>query len=441
MFQKQTISDISIDKKQVLLRADYNVALDSDGKITSDYRIKKSLPTLQHLVSKGCRVVIISHLGRPKSAADKQFSLRPVAQRLSKLLNQDITFVGDCTGSVVRKATEKMKPGSVVLLENLRFYAEEKTNDIDFAKKLASDSGADIFVQDAFGVAHRKHASTSAITKELPSVAGLLLESEYQSIQKAVGSPKRPMMAIVGGAKISDKLGMIEQFISSADYLVVGGAMANTFLKSQGIEVGESLYDKEELDTAQDIIDRAIAERKKRKFVFYIPQDAVAAEKIAPDAELRIVDWDTHSVADIESYPERPKRSSYSVHKHEKILDIGPFSSAFIVGLIQSCETVVWNGTMGVTEVPPLSGAVGPFGHGSEAIMHALAGRYGQKPYSLIGGGDTVGFVQSKNAVDLFDHVSTGGGASLALMSGDSLPAVEALLDENQKNKPQKGDK
>ncbi len=419
----------------VLLRSDFNVPLDKNGKILSTYRIEKSLPTIQALLDKNCKIVIISHLGRPKSPEDTQFSLKPVALELAKLLKKQVVFTRDCVGEGVQKTTRKMHPGDIVLLENLRFHPEEKANEEEFAQNLAKDSGAKFFVQDAFGVAHRKHASTSAITEYLPAVAGLLVKDEYEKISAVVDQPKRPMMAIVGGAKITDKLQMIQKFIKTADYLVIGGAMANTFLKSQKIEVGESLYDPEELDTAQEIIDLALKERKKRHFVLYLPQDAVVAEKISPDTDLRIVDWDTHSVADIESYPERPRKTSYSVHKHEKILDIGPFSSAFIVGMMQACETVVWNGTMGVAEIPPLTGAVGPFGHGSEAVLHAMIGRYGNKPYSVVGGGDTAGFVQSRGAIELIDHTSTGGGASLALMSGEKLPAVEALRNNKQKEK------
>ncbi len=433
MFTKKTIKDIDISGKTVLLRADYNVPI-KDGEVASDYRITKSLPTIQYLLEKNCKIVICSHLGRPKGETVSKYSLKPVAKELSKLVKKDVTFVSDCVGDAVKETTSSMKPGDIVLLENLRFHAEEESNDVDFAEDLAIDTHAEVFVQDGFGVVHRAHASTDAVTKHLPSVAGMLLSDEVDTITDAIESPDKPLMAIIGGAKIADKLQILKRFISTADYVVVGGAMANTFLKSQGIEVGESLYDKEELDTARDIIELAREENKKRGLIFYLPQDAVVSEDITSDTTLRIVDWDTHSVADIESYPATPKKTSYSVHAHEKILDIGPFSSAFIVGLMQSAKTVIWNGTVGVAEVPALHGPVGPFGHGSEAILHAMAGRYGTKPFSVIGGGDTAGFVESRDLVDMFNHVSTGGGASLDLMSGEKLPGVEALQDKEGEN-------
>lgn len=433
MFTKKSIKDIDISGKTVLLRADYNVPL-KDGVVKSIYRIKKSLPTLDYLLEKNCKIVICSHLGRPKGEVNKDYSLKPVAKELSQLLKKDVTFVSDCVGSAVSDATRNMKAGDVVLLENLRFHPEEKKNDKDFAQSLAKDSNAEVFIQDGFGVVHRAHASTDAITRELPSVAGLLLASEVDTITSALEDPKKPLMAIVGGAKIADKLAVLKRFIAIADYVVVGGAMANTFLMSHGIDIGESLYDEDEIETARDIVELARAQNKERGLVFYLPQDAVVSEKIDSNTTLRIVDWDTHSVADIESYPKKPERRQYSVHAHEKILDIGPFSSAFIVGMMQSCETVIWNGTVGVAEVPALNGPVGPFGHGSEAILHAMAGRYGKKPFSIIGGGDTAGFVESRNLVEMFDHVSTGGGASMDLMSGLSLPGVEALQDRGEES-------
>lgn len=433
MFAKKTLKDSDITGKTVLLRADYNVPI-KDGSIQNTYRIEKSLPTLDYLIEKNCKVVIISHLGRPKGEVNSAYSLKPVAHELSKMLNRDVTFVSDCIGSSVSEATEKMNPTDIVVLENLRFHAEEKNNDKNFAQSLAEDTHAEIFVQDGFGVVHRAHASTDAITEFLPSVAGLLLEKEVDTITSAMESPDKPLMAIIGGAKIADKLAILKRFISSADYVVVGGAMANTFLKSQGIDIGESLYDKEEIETAKDIIELAREEHKKRGLIFYLPQDAVVSEKIESNTELRIVDWDTHSVADIESYPKKPERKSYTVNAHEKILDIGPFSSAFIIGMMQSCKTVIWNGTVGVAEIPALHGPIGPFGHGSEAILHALAGRYGQKPHSIIGGGDTAAFVESRGLVEVFTHVSTGGGASLDLMSGENLPGVEALQNKEGEN-------
>lgn len=429
MFTKKTLKDIDISGKTVLLRADYNVPL-KDGQITSTYRIEKSLPTIQYLLDQNCKVVICSHLGRPKGEVNQKYSLKPVAKELSSRLQRDVTFVSDCIGEEVSKATESMSPGEIVLLENLRFHAEEKKNNTEFATSLVEDSHAEVFVQDGFGVVHRAHASTDAVARLLPSVAGLLLAEEVDTITNAIDNPEKPLMAIIGGAKIADKLDILKRFITLADYVVVGGAMANTFLKSQGIEVGESLYDHDEIDTARDIIELAREENKKRCLIFYLPQDAVVSHKMDSNTNLRIVDWDTHSVTDIESYPKKPAKTSYTVHKDEMILDIGPFSSAFIVGMMQACKTVIWNGTVGVAEIPALHGPIGPFGHGSEAILHAMAGRYGQKPFTVIGGGDTAGFVESRGLVEMFNHVSTGGGASLDLMSGQDLPGVEVLQNK-----------
>jgi 3-phosphoglycerate kinase len=429
MGKKKTIQDYDIAGKQVLLRADYNVPLTSKGEISSDYRITRSLPTIQALLDKNCKVVIISHLGRPKSADDTQFSLKPVAKKLASLLNRDVAFASDCIGEDVAIAAKKLQPGEILLLENLRFYQEEKKNDPHFAQEIVDASQAEVFVQDGFGVVHRAHASTDAITKLLPSVAGLLLDTEIQTITTVMQNPARPLMAIIGGAKIADKIDIIDEFIKKADFVAIGGAMANTFLLAQGIEVGESLVDKDELDTAHEVMELARAEAKKRDFVFYLPQDGVVSAEIDSKTTTRIVDWDAHVIADIESYPGRPDRSAYKVAADEKILDIGPFSGAFIAGAMQLVDTVVWNGTMGVSEVGAVHGPIGPFAHGTELVIDGLVGRFGHKPYSLLGGGDTTAYVEHRGMTDMFDHVSTGGGASLELMSGNELPGIEALLD------------
>jgi len=430
VFSKKTINDYELGDKTVLLRADYNVPLDKNGKITSDYRIAQSVPTIKALQAKGCRIVICSHLGRPKGPEDRQFSLKPVAKSLSKHLDQTINFANDCIGENVNKASSALKPGEILLLENLRYYPEEKKNDAMFAKQLADSSNAQVFVQDGFGVVHRAHASTQAITELLPSVAGLLLASEVDIISSNMKDPKRPLMAIIGGAKIADKIEIINKFIKIADVVAIGGAMANTFLMAQGVEVGESLADKDELDIAKDVMDSARTESKKRNFVFYLPQDGVVSTVIDSKTTTRIVDWDAHVIADIEAYPAKPAKRSGLVGKHEKILDIGPFSGAFISGAMQLVETVVWNGTMGVSEIPALHGPVGPFAHGTELVIDSMIGKYGHKPYSLLGGGDTTGYIEQRGLTDMFDHVSTGGGASLELMSGHKLPGVECLQDK-----------
>ncbi len=426
MFSKKTINDVDLKNKKVLLRADYNVPI-KDGVITDDYRIKQSLPTIETLLKKSKAVIICSHLGRPDGRVVKEYSLRPIAKRLSELLGSDVLFVDDCVGERAIDIAKNMTKGQVLLLENVRFYPEEEQNDSEFAKKLASL--ADVFVQDGFGVVHRAHATTDAITKFLPAVSGLLLSKEVDTITDVMENPKRPLMAIIGGAKISDKIDILNRFIDIADFVAVGGAMANTFLLAEGINVGKSLAETDDIPLAKEIIYKAKQKSKKQKFVLYIPQDGVVATSLDATARTRIVDWDAHVIASIENYPKRPPHESNHVKKDELILDIGPFSGAFIAGAMQQVDTVVWNGAMGVTETRGSQGPVGPFAHGTETVVDALLGEFGHKPYSLLGGGDTVGYIEDRGLVDCFDHVSTGGGASMELMSGKKLPGVEALLD------------
>ncbi len=430
MLQKKTLNDYDVAGKTVLLRADYNVPLNEAGEITSDYRIAQSIPTIKALQEKGCKIVICSHLGRPKGPEDTQFSLKPVAKRLSELLNQPVIFVDDCIGDEVRSASEKLSSGNVLVLENLRFYAEEEKNNAEFAQDLVHSSGAEVFVQDGFGVVHRAHASTDAVARIIPAVSGLLLEKEVNTITEIMNNPKRPLMAIMGGAKIADKIDILYKFIQIADIVAVGGAMANTFLKAQNLEIGDSLFDNEEIDIASDVIRAAREESQKRNFVFYLPQDGIVATEIDTKTKTRIVDWDAHIIAEIEAYPAKPKNTDERIAKNEKILDIGPLSGAFIAGAMQMAGTVVWNGTMGVSEVSALHGPVGPFAHGTEQIIDAMAGKFGHKPFSLIGGGDTAGYLEQRKITDMFDHVSTGGGASLELMSGKDLPGISVLWDK-----------
>lgn len=428
VFVKKTVRDIADSDyigKIVLLRADFNVPLDRDGNISDDYRIKQSLPTIQYLVDRHAKVIICSHLGRPKNATDTSCSLFPVAKRLQKLLKREVNFVPDCVGPRAAKIADILKPGDVALLENLRFHPEEEANDEAFAKQLASL--ANIFVQDGFGVVHRAHASTEAVTHHLPSVSGLLLENEVSIIRKVMQQPVRPMMAIIGGSKISDKIEVLNTFIDIADFVAVGGAMANTFLKAEGIKIGDSLVDDGELPMAREILAKARAKSKSQYFIFYLPQDGVVAHKIDRREPTRIVDWSSHVIAEIESYPKRPPHQASHVAQDEKILDIGPFSASFIAGGMQLANTVVWNGTMGVTETESLQGPVGPFAQGTELIIEAATGQFGHRPFSLVGGGDTVGYIAQRKLTDMFNHVSTGGGASLELMVGRKLPGLEAL--------------
>jgi len=323
-----------------------------------------------------------------------------------------------------------MQQGYILLLENVLFYAEEKANDEQFARRIVELSQAELFVQDAFGVVHRSHATTDAITRLLPSVAGLLLTEEVSKISAAIEAPDKPMMAIVGGSKIADKIDILRAFMKKADVVAIGGAMSNTFLVAQGVDVGSSLYDENELAAAHELMDMARSEAQQRDFLFYIPQDGVVAKSTDAAQNTRIVDWDAHVIAEIEAYPKKPVAKTAHIADDEEILDIGPVSGSFISGLSQMCQTVIWNGTMGVSEVAPLRGSTGPFAHGTEMIVEALIGKYGLRPFSLVGGGDTAAYLEKKKIVDMFSHVSTGGGASLELMAGKKLPGVEALLEK-----------
>jgi 3-phosphoglycerate kinase len=427
LFHKKTIKDIDLDGKIVLVRADYNVPME-DGEITDDYRIKKSLPTLQYLLDRGCKVVIMSHLGRPKNAEDKSCTLGPAAGRLAELIHRHVEFAHDCIGEESRQKIKNLDHGQILLLENLRYHAGEEANDDNFAKKLAE--GVEVFAQDGFGVVHRAHASTEAITHHLPSVAGLLVENEVSTISGVMEHPDRPLMALIGGAKISDKIDMIKRMIHIADVVAVGGAMANTFLLAEDIKIGKSMAERDEIPLARDILDKARAKAKQGDFVFYVPQDGVVSRKMESNIQTRIVDWGTHTIAEIENYPKRPPHATGVVHADESIYDIGPFSGAFIAGSMQLADTVIWNGSMGVTEVEGLITKEGPFSHGTELVMEAMLGQFGHRPKTIVGGGDTVGFIEDQGLVDHFYHVSTGGGASMDLMSGKKLPGVEALEDK-----------
>lgn len=428
MFTKKTIQDIDVHGKRVLMRADYNVPIGDNGKITDDYRIQQSLGTINALLEQDAKVVIISHLGRPEGKADPAFSLKPVASRLQELLKKDVQFAVDCVGPEAEKAVAALKKGEILLLENLRFHPEEEKNDEAFAQELAKHG--EVFVQDGFGVVHRAHASTDAVTRFLPSVAGLLLAKEVDTITRVMDTPERPLMAIVGGAKISDKIDVLTKFIDIADFIAIGGAMANTFLAAEGIDIAKSKYEPNDVPIAKDILTQAREKAKKERFIFYIPQDGIVATDLDKATSTRIVDWDAHVIAEVEHYPKQPPENSRVIGNDEMILDIGPFSGAFIAGGIQLANTVVWNGTMGVTEVQGLQGPVGPFAHGTELIIDALMGDYGHRPFSLVGGGDTVGYVEQRKLTGSFNHVSTGGGASLELMAGRKLPGVEALQDK-----------
>ena len=404
-FLKRTVRDVPLRGKTVLLRADYNVPLNAKGAIADDFRIQASLPTVRYLLDQDCKVIICSHLGRPDGEVKESLTLEPIAERLGSLLKQHVSFVPECIGDRVHQAAKRLRNGQVLMLENLRFHAGEEANDEHFAKALADDSAAEYFVQDGFGVVHRAHASTSAITQYLPSVAGLLLEREYTAIQSAMDNPERPMVAVLGGAKISDKIAVIEKFVSLADVLIIGGAMANTFLKYRGYKIGKSVHE-DGLDSIikqiYDAAEKKVGRDNLDDFII-LPTDVVVAKEIAP-------------------HQRRMTVSVNDVANDELILDIGHDSIRTAVDVLATAKTVVWNGTLGYAELPQ-------FAHGSARVALALASHPGVT--SVIGGGDTADFVLGWDAKKggSFSHVSTGGGASLDLMAGAPMPGIEALLD------------
>lgn len=403
-FFKLTIRDVPLENKTVLVRADYNVPLTETGEISDDLRVRASLPTIQYLLKHGCKVVIMSHLGRPEGREAK-FSLAPVAKRLTELLGKDVIFANDCIGDGVYQTVKTAQMGSVILLENLRYYKEEEADDQSFAEKLAHDSMASYFVQDGFGVVHRAHASTHAITLCLPSVAGLLLEKEYVTITDAMEHPKKPLVAVIGGAKISDKIAVIERFVEKADQIIIGGAMGNTFLKYKGFAVGKSKAEDDQNETLDHIYTAAHAKvgDEVDKFI-QLPSDVAVGYSIDEDSERRNV-------------------SVSAIGGDDVALDIGDASIATMVDTIAGAGTVIWNGTLGYAELPQ-------FAHGSARLALALASQK-HSTTSIIGGGDTADFVLKWDGKggESFTHVSTGGGASLELMAGDKLPGIESLLN------------
>jgi phosphoglycerate kinase len=433
-FNKKTVKDVNLAGKRVLMRADYNVPLIA-GKITGDYRIRQSLPTIKYILEQpGTRLIIISHLGRPKNAQDKSCSLKPVAKLLSELLDRNVHFVGDCIGDEAKKAAKLLSEHEILLLENVRFHPEEEQNSKDFAKAIVEATQADVFVQDGFGVVHRAHATTSAITQLLPSVAGLLLAKEVEAISKVLNDPVRPLVSVVGGAKISDKIEILNKLIDLSDCVAVVGAMANDFLLAEKVKIGNSLVERKLLNTTQEILDKARREERRRNFSFLTPIDVVVSKRADGRAPTRVVDILGSGLADIQAYPKKPLPATYTVAPDEIILDIGPASAAQISGVVKLANTVLWNGTCGVTETKGIAGAEDPFAHGTHTIMEAMIGlsnKHVNKPFTLVGGGDTVSYVEEQGLTEDFSHVSTGGGATLELISGHKLPGVEVLEDKN----------
>jgi phosphoglycerate kinase len=396
---KKTINDLSsadLQGKRVLVRADFNVPVDEQGKITDDTRIRAALPTIEALTSKGAKVILSSHFGRPKNGAEDKYRLTPVGERLSELLGKPVVKTNDCIGDEVKAAVDAMQPGDVVLLENVRFYKEEEKNDPAFAEKLASV--ADLYVNDAFGTAHRAHASTEGVTKFLkPSVAGLLIEKELQYLQNAIENPQRPLAAIVGGSKVSSKIGVIETLLDKVDKLLIGGGMVFTFYKARGLNVGKSLVEEDKLELAKSLEIKA----KEKGVDLLLPTDVVVADNFAPDANTQTVS--------VENIPDGWMG-----------LDIGPDSIKTFQDALSQCKSVIWNGPMGVFEMEK-------FAKGTEAIAHTLADLTPKGTTTIIGGGDSVAAVEKVGVASQMSHISTGGGASLELLEGKELPGIAAL--------------
>jgi 3-phosphoglycerate kinase len=404
-FFKQTVRDLPLrhgSHYRVLVRVDYNVPL-KDGEVSDDLRIRAGLPTLRYLLDHSCSLVLISHLGRPEGH-DLSCSLEPAAKRLGELIGQDVIFVDDTTGDAALQAVKKAPKGSIVMLQNVRFDAREEENSLDYAKEIARVAQADFFVQDGFGVVHRAHTTTEAITHELPSAAGLLLEKEYATISKAMEDPDRPLVAVMGGAKVSDKIQVVERFVKLADKVLIGGAMANTFLDYKGYSMGSSKIETDQKDTLDSIY---AAARKK------------AGDKVD---DFLILPTDVAVAHAFEESEERVNKPIDSVQKDEMALDIGDESIEKYTSAIAEAKMVIWNGPLGVDMFRN-------FAHGSARVALTLATHPEIK--SIVGGGDTADFVLKWDAKkgESFTHVSTGGGASLDLMSGKKLPGVEALLD------------
>jgi phosphoglycerate kinase len=390
-----SLSTADISGKRALVRVDFNVPVDDQGNITDDTRIRAALPTIQDLTQKGAKVILTSHFGRPKGV-DEKLRLTPVAKRLSELLGQEVVKTDDCIGDEVAAKVAALDNGQVLLLENVRFYKEEEKNDPEFAQKLAAN--ADFYVNDAFGTAHRAHASTEGVTKFLsPSVAGYLVEKELQYLQSAIEAPQRPLAAIIGGSKVSSKIGVIETLLEKCDKLIIGGGMIFTFYKARGLDVGKSLVEEDKLELAKTLEAKA----KERGVALLLPTDIVAADKFAPDANATTVS--------IENIPADGMG-----------LDIGPDSVKVFQEALADCKTVIWNGPMGVFEFDK-------FAVGTEAIAHTLAEIGKTGAITIIGGGDSVAAVEKVGLADQMSHISTGGGASLELLEGKVLPGIAAL--------------
>lgn len=392
--EKKTIQDVEVKGQKVFCRVDFNVPM-QDGEVTDDTRIRAALPTIQHLIEQGAKVILASHLGRPKGEAVDELRLDPVAKRLSDLLGQTVTKTDEAYGSEVDKAISEMENSDVLLLENVRFYPGEEKNDAELAKEFANL--ADLYVNDAFGAAHRAHASTEGIAQHLPAVAGFLMEKELRVLGNALKDPERPFTAIIGGAKVKDKIGVIDHLIDKVDNLIIGGGLAYTFVKAQGYEIGQSLLEEDKIDLAKQYMEKA----KEKGVNFYMPQDVIVGDDFSNDANTQVVTID-------------------SIPADWEAMDIGPKTIELYSDIVKNSKLVIWNGPMGVFELET-------FANGTKGVAEALGQTEG---YSVIGGGDSAAAVEKFGYADQMDHISTGGGASLEFMEGKDLPGVVALNDK-----------
>ena len=388
------LQEVSLKNKRALVRVDYNVPLKA-GKVEDPARIRETMPTLKHLIEGGAKTVLISHLGRPKGKPEAKYSLKPVAAELEKLLGKPVAFVDDCMGQAVEKKAAALKPGGVLLCENLRFHAGEEANDPDFAKALARLG--EVFVQDAFGALHRAHASTAGIPKILPGSIGFLVQKELEFLDRVIGNPARPFLAIIGGAKVSDKLGVLNKLLDRVDALVIGGGMAYTFLAAQGISIGKSLLEKEKIAEAQGVVEKAYS----KKVECLLPADHLCVREISPTAKTIVT-------------------QAMAIPPDLIGVDIGPHTIEFFIEHIERAKTVFWNGPMGIFEIPA-------FAAGSEAVAKALAAATKKGVTTIVRGGDSLSVLAKTGLAGEMGHCSTGGGASLELLEGKVLPGLAAL--------------
>ncbi|MCK1994395.1 phosphoglycerate kinase [Peribacillus muralis] len=392
---KKSIRDIDLKGKRVFCRVDFNVPM-QDGKISDDTRIKAALPTISHLTEQGAKVILASHLGRPKGQVVEELRLAPVAERLSELSGKDVKKAEEAYGESVQSIINNMENGEILLLENVRFYPGEEKNDPELAKSFAAL--ADVYVNDAFGAAHRAHASTEGIAHHLPAVSGLLMEKELAVLGKALSNPERPFTAIIGGAKVKDKIGVIKNLLENVDHLIIGGGLGYTFIKAQGHEIGNSLLEEDKIELAKSFIESA----KEKGVKLHLPIDAVVTAEFSPDADTEVVNID-------------------SIPKEKMALDIGPKTSELYADVIKGSKLVIWNGPMGVFEFDK-------FANGTKTVAQALADA--KDTYSIVGGGDSAAAAEKFGLAEKMSHISTGGGASLEFMEGKELPGVVALNDK-----------